>query len=517
MQNIWHDAFMMIMSYVKEDLQSLHLQLDKPDLDDSTKIQVNGKIHQLNLFFNKTIHWFSLANALALSILKHGEQNALDKVFCKHKSFDWMNCSEDFTSNRLLRMRRAFTSSRESTRDDDLPDFAYLGEVTIEEQEQLAKVEEKSVLVIQWIYDSLVIAHQKDIIQMPPPLMARVKTKISQGLQQYHEAYRIAAVPYPYFLAQMIHALMFAFLLMMPVVIEKFTQGVILTPVLSFLIAMSAWGLNQVAEDLENPFGEDENDLPLIEFCNMYIDRIMESTSACLRHKGQGHYRSVHDYAQVEILASAPPGLRPVKKKQGLGTEEEEGHREDTKGEVHSKIATGSAARARSAEPVIQNSSKTSVQSVRTAPARTGRSAKRERSPTPAWSQAKSKPQQNRFHSTDHRTGHAPNQLGYQVVEKHLPAWTEGYYEHDLEMGYNELELAPFTIRQPHDPDHPPHLQHPARRLVPYRNERHPVSEAQQQMLPSPQRHCQYHLQYQYTNGGEEDLPPPHTQYQYIT
>lgn len=148
------------------------------------------------------------------------------------------------------------------------------------------------------------------MIHMPSPVQARIKQNISDGLQSYNRAYRIAAVPYPFPLAQISSALMVVFLFLMPIVVEKFTQAYLLTPVLTFLIALGYWGLNAVAQELENPFGDDANDLPLREFCDTYIDRVMESNMTWFQEVRD--QQSVHTYSQVfskGILPVEPPQM----------------------------------------------------------------------------------------------------------------------------------------------------------------------------------------------------------------
>merc|ERR1719316_2372699 len=99
---------------------------------------------------------------------------------------------------------------------------------------------------------------------------------LQSGVQQYQSAYRIAAIPYPWPMSQMISVMMKLFVCLTPIVIENFTKGWMLTPLLSFLTTLSYWGLNELAIELENPFGEDINDLPVEELCLQLNERIGE-------------------------------------------------------------------------------------------------------------------------------------------------------------------------------------------------------------------------------------------------
>merc|ERR1719161_1284296 len=88
---------------------------------------------------------------------------------------------------------------------------------------------------------------------------------------------------------------MVVFLFLMPIVVEKFTKAWILTPFLTFLIAVGYWGLNAVAQDLENPFGHGANDLPVKELCETFVDRVVESNLIWFQEIRE--QRSVHKYS----------------------------------------------------------------------------------------------------------------------------------------------------------------------------------------------------------------------------
>merc|ERR1719161_91442 len=116
------------------------------------------------------------------------------------------------------------------------------------------------------------------LVNIPPPLAGRAHMRMADAMTGYNDAYRIAAVAYPAPVAQMTTFLMVCFVFFVPIVVEKFTKSLILTPLFSCIITISYWGLNKISIELENPFGDDVHDLPLMELCDAYIERIIEST-----------------------------------------------------------------------------------------------------------------------------------------------------------------------------------------------------------------------------------------------
>jgi hypothetical protein len=298
MQDGWQDACMFIMSYVKKELLQLHAQLNRTDLDEGVRQWVEKRISKLTHFGHKIIHWFSLMNAIGLGTLKSGEQRAFSEICCKYKDFKWIY-SEDKEADKLRMLHGEERSSNQ---------MEYLGELSIEEENQLAEVEEKTLLVVNWLYEALAIADGDQFMKVPPPILAQANSKIAAGMYSYLLAYRIAAVPYPFPLAQISAFLMIVFLMLMPVVVEKFTEAKMLTPILAFLIGLGYWGLNRVAIEIENPFGDDPNDLPLKALSDTFIDHLMESMTNCLRNIGK-KANTVHDYSDsaMGIVTSKPP------------------------------------------------------------------------------------------------------------------------------------------------------------------------------------------------------------------
>merc|ERR1719161_482749 len=65
---------------------------------------------------------------------------------------------------------------------------------------------------------------------------------------------------------------------MMPLFVEKFTEALILTPLLTFLICLGYSSINLVSILMENPFGDDAGDLPLVE-CHECFNCRMEDAN----------------------------------------------------------------------------------------------------------------------------------------------------------------------------------------------------------------------------------------------
>jgi len=77
-------------------------------------------------------------------------------------------------------------------------------------------------------------------------------------------AVAIAFTPLPYPFVQMVHAILAIFVFTLPFTLARVFGW--LTPLASALVAFSLLGINVVATELEMPFGDDANDLPVSLF-----------------------------------------------------------------------------------------------------------------------------------------------------------------------------------------------------------------------------------------------------------
>mmetsp|Transcript_11268 Transcript_11268/g.33384 ORF Transcript_11268/g.33384 Transcript_11268/m.33384 type:complete len:389 (-) Transcript_11268:102-1268(-) len=118
------------------------------------------------------------------------------------------------------------------------------------------------LLAAHWVSRSLSRAGTDGHVHMM--LMRDFEAGLSTLLQGWHGASAIGSTPLPFPYVQMLHALLAAFIYTLPFTLaRKFGW---LTPVMAMLVAFSLLGINSVARELEMPFGNDANDLPVRRF-----------------------------------------------------------------------------------------------------------------------------------------------------------------------------------------------------------------------------------------------------------
>merc|ERR1719201_2848256 len=155
--------------------------------------------------------------------------------------------------------------------------YEVIGEMTREEQARLEKSIDLPCVVADWIMEAVTRAQLKGLLTIPPPILSRFYQELSNGLVGFAQAYKVTATPFPFPFAQILALLLSVFCIVCPIIVVQMTSGYILPPILSFSAILSYWGLNQIAVELENPFGDDDNDLPLIDMHRFFVDAVEEA------------------------------------------------------------------------------------------------------------------------------------------------------------------------------------------------------------------------------------------------
>eukprot|EP00927_Polykrikos_kofoidii_P008022 TRINITY_DN13320_c0_g5_i1.p1 TRINITY_DN13320_c0_g5~~TRINITY_DN13320_c0_g5_i1.p1 ORF type:complete len:611 (+),score=84.28 TRINITY_DN13320_c0_g5_i1:38-1834(+) len=105
-----------------------------------------------------------------------------------------------------------------------------------------------------------------DILKIPPPILSRVYQTVSRGFVNFLNAKKIADHPFPLPFAQLIAVFLFFNLFSTPVFVAAVIRNKIIAFIITFVYLFGIFGVNFIAGELENPYGLDDNDLPLCRF-----------------------------------------------------------------------------------------------------------------------------------------------------------------------------------------------------------------------------------------------------------
>lgn len=79
-------------------------------------------------------------------------------------------------------------------------------------------------------------------------------------------------MPFPFPYAQLLTLIITGYACFIPLYITCFTQSMIASPILTYLLFTGLWGVNEVAKELENPFGSRVNEISLGDFHARFLD-----------------------------------------------------------------------------------------------------------------------------------------------------------------------------------------------------------------------------------------------------
>jgi len=199
-------------------------------------------------------------------------------AFCKYSKVDQCKISVfEHTLVRLFSMLHALALAEiEDSNSDDLEQveaFKYeLIDVESIDPDSLRTIknsDSKVELVYQWVQQLIVENIDTGVLSIPPPLLSRVFQEINNGMVQFHEAIKISTIPFPFPYAQTCDCLLLMHYFTVPFVMSQWVTRPVWAFIFSFVQVSILWSLNCIAVEIENPFGQDAND---IDACSMQLE-----------------------------------------------------------------------------------------------------------------------------------------------------------------------------------------------------------------------------------------------------
>lgn len=105
--------------------------------------------------------------------------------------------------------------------------------------------------------------------------MSRIVQFMSDGTLYYNHARKIMYTPFPFPHAQLSAFFVLSMVVAIPFLMDQYTNEIWLGAVLSFLTVTCLAGLHEVARELENPFRNAPNDVPLCTMLAFYNEALI--------------------------------------------------------------------------------------------------------------------------------------------------------------------------------------------------------------------------------------------------
>eukprot|EP00927_Polykrikos_kofoidii_P079576 TRINITY_DN7635_c0_g1_i2.p1 TRINITY_DN7635_c0_g1~~TRINITY_DN7635_c0_g1_i2.p1 ORF type:complete len:701 (+),score=127.51 TRINITY_DN7635_c0_g1_i2:288-2105(+) len=120
-------------------------------------------------------------------------------------------------------------------------------------------------VLLHWVQVLITDSIADGVLVVPPPILTRSYQTLSRGMVNLHNVRKLADVPFPFPLSQMIIVLLLIQNFMTPVLVSASVESYVWTFLIAFIPTFGMWSITFISGELEQPFGQDPNDLPLAE------------------------------------------------------------------------------------------------------------------------------------------------------------------------------------------------------------------------------------------------------------
>eukprot|EP00929_Paragymnodinium_shiwhaense_P050604 TRINITY_DN25484_c0_g2_i1.p1 TRINITY_DN25484_c0_g2~~TRINITY_DN25484_c0_g2_i1.p1 ORF type:complete len:678 (-),score=179.84 TRINITY_DN25484_c0_g2_i1:83-2116(-) len=164
--------------------------------------------------------------------------------------------------------------------------------------EYLANSEDQMEVLMQWIQRLIICSIDSGIIPIAPPITSRVFQELSNGIVDVQNAKKITEFPFPFPYAQMLTVMLLMHLVLTPVIAAMVVDHWAIAAIVTFVTTFSLWSINFIAAELEMPFGDDHNDLPVEEMQSRFNSSLRTLLHPLCQNPPVFHYHERHNIMQ---------------------------------------------------------------------------------------------------------------------------------------------------------------------------------------------------------------------------
>lgn len=127
------------------------------------------------------------------------------------------------------------------------------------------------------------------------PIISNIHASLSEGMAHYNHCRKIAFMPLPFPHAQIAAAYILSIMVMIPILLQEYIHNTVLGGLITILSVTCLAGLHEVARELENPFDNVPNEIPLTVLQAMFNDSLMTLFAGF----HPDHYWNAQDFHRV--------------------------------------------------------------------------------------------------------------------------------------------------------------------------------------------------------------------------
>lgn len=130
-------------------------------------------------------------------------------------------------------------------------------------------------VALQWVQVLITERMKRGGLKVDPPILSRVFQELSTGHWGYRSAHKIHCTPFPFPYAQLIASSLIILLPCAAIMMDRYVDNWLWATGFCFLSVCGFYAVNEVAIELEDPFGNDENDLPMETYQREFNERLL--------------------------------------------------------------------------------------------------------------------------------------------------------------------------------------------------------------------------------------------------
>lgn len=251
-----------------------------------------GRTH--SLFLQELIHLSSLVVAVAFSTLRNDVEGAISPLGFYTPGMDWPEADPSKLSPdvkeqiyagqsplwyKLLSFMGHDRSPQSRTQYNAARPMLVLGGVSKNEIFYLQKARgpsAKVTLAMGWLTEFIIREQLAGSLgAVGPPIISRLFQFLSDGMIYYNHGRKIMYTPFPFPHAQLTAFFIVVIIGAIPMLLNQYVQDSYIACFMTFLSVTCLSGLHEVARELENPFRNTPNDVPLCTFLAMYNESLI--------------------------------------------------------------------------------------------------------------------------------------------------------------------------------------------------------------------------------------------------
>jgi predicted membrane chloride channel (bestrophin family) len=246
------------------------------------------------LFLQEAAHLLSLLSAVSMSTLRNDLEQAGSPLISFIPGVPWPHVDPDdygadvrrdwetstYRSYAIIRYLLGISRTPHSrTLYNAARPFRVMGGVSDAEIELLQAARgplAKVALCTMWLQEFITreyLAGSMGVVAAP--ILSRLFQFTSDGMVGYNQARKVAYIPFPFPHAQITSLFVFVVVSLMPVLMLSYVNHMVFALTMNIATVMCFSGLHEVARELESPFQNVPNDIPLNNFQAQFNEALM--------------------------------------------------------------------------------------------------------------------------------------------------------------------------------------------------------------------------------------------------